>query len=434
MRRRRRRMSYERVIIVGGGRGGVAAAEELRTQGFNGEIMLLSDEQDGPYDRPACSKGLLTGRQRPRDIAMPVHEGARVNWHLGTRVVKVDAVGQTIQTDHEEVYEYDGLVIATGAHPVGLPDWPYGEPGLHVLHSLPDAWALRQDLRDAERVAVVGGGLTGCETACAVRSLAREAVLIDSNPQVMTRALGETVGGMVTEEIRRHGVTMQLGTRVAEVARRRGRWLLRLNDGTDVVADVVVSTVGERPSTEWLSSVEGLDLSDGILCDEQLRVVGAKNMVAAGTVARWPNLRYSSTPGRVGQWIAALEQGRGAARTLLSSDEYGGEPVTLLPRFWSDQFGLRIQAAGVLHPEADVCVTEMRPGRTDVARGGVLVTYVQEGRMVGIVAVNAPKSFTSMTRALLAEPLPALEMPVPEPLPMPTSTPVERRRRLSAVA
>jgi NADPH-dependent 2,4-dienoyl-CoA reductase/sulfur reductase-like enzyme len=407
----------DRVVIVGAGRAGVAAAEELRIQGFEGDLTILCDEKDAPYDRPACSKKILTGHARPRDIRLPVRGGTDARWRLGRRAIGLDAVSRIVYTDTDEEFHYDGLVIATGSRPSPPNNWPIGEPGLHVLHSLSEAWALREDLRDAERVAIVGGGLTGCEAAWAIRSMARDCVLIDSNPQVMTRALGDLVGRLVTAELHREGVYLRLGRRVSQLRPRRRGWLLVLDDGEEIEADVVVATIGDRPDTKWLANTD-IDISDGVLCDESLRVLGADGIVAAGTVARWPNLRFSTTPRRCGQWIAALEQGRAAAQTLM----HGGQwvpPVTLLPRFWSEQFGLRIQVCGDQPKDAVVTVTEMRPGRRDIARAGVLVSYTVEGRLVGVVSVNAAKAFTAMTRALMIN-----NHQIEQPMPMSPAIPM----------
>src|SRR4029450_5366933 len=158
---------------------------------------------------------------------------------------------------------------------------------------------------------------------------------------------------------------------------------------------------GEKPDTRWLQGCQDIDASDGVLCDEALRVVGAEDVVAAGTIARWPNLQYSATPRRVGQWITALEHGRAAARTLLSKGP-PVEPVPPLPRFWSEQFGLRIQVCGMAPTDGEVAITEMRPGRADTARAGVLVSYHLDGVQVGLAAVNAPGPVTPMARAMLA--------------------------------
>jgi NADPH-dependent 2,4-dienoyl-CoA reductase/sulfur reductase-like enzyme len=427
MRRRRRARSYERIVIVGGGRAGVAAAEELRQLGYEGDLIVLCDEPQAPYDRPSCSKGLLTGKLRPKDMWLPIKAGTDIQWRLNTRVVGLDQVAQRVFTAAGEGIPYDGLVIASGTRAVRPEKWPFGKPGLHALHALEDAWALRHALRDARRVAIVGAGLTGCEAACAMRSMARDCVLIDPNAQVMTRALGDTVGTLVTDQLDIEGIKLELNQRVQHIERHRRGWVLQLNRG-EVEADVVIATLGERPDTEWLKGT-GIDISDGVLCDERLRVVGTDQIVAAGSVARWPNLRTGKKPARVGQWIAALEMGQAAARTLMAHDNW--PPIaTVTPRFWSEQAGLRIQVCGDTPAGAEVSITEMRPSRgkraMPDARAGVLVTYNVDHQLVGVVGVNAAHAFTSISRAMLANDAKPYEVPVatPAPLSAPMAPPV----------
>ena len=389
----------DRIVVVGAGPAGMAAADELRRLGFAGDLTLLGDE--APYDRPACSKGLLTGHQSPRDVMLPAPE-APMELRLGRRASALDAVRRQVTTDTGEVFDYDGLVIATGARPTHPAGWPVGEPGLHALHTVADAWAVRQRLREAERVAVIGGGLTGCEAACAAVGMAREAIIIDPKPCLMHRALGEPVGALVTEAHQHSGIETRLGRRVASIeSLRGGHWRLTLDDGERIGADLVLLTAGEKPDTGWLGG-SGLDIRDGVRCDEHLRVRGTDGVVAAGVVARWPNLRFSIEPGRCGQWIAAMEQGRAAAMALLAGDR-PVPPVTLLPRFWSQQGDLRIQGCGLIDPRAEISLTRLRPGRRDAARSGVLAGFYQGGRMVGLVAVNAPHGFTTSTRAMLED-------------------------------
>jgi NADPH-dependent 2,4-dienoyl-CoA reductase/sulfur reductase-like enzyme len=409
------RRNLRRVLVVGAGRAGVAAAEELRRQGFGGEIMVMGDEPAGPYDRPSCSKGLLTGHLRPKDARMVVQDDLAIQWLLGRQAVHLDTARRAVVTDSDEEFRYDGLVIATGARPMWPAGWPSGAPGLYALHGLDDAWALRRALHRAKRVAVLGGGLTGCEVACAVRSMARDCVLIDSKQQLMSRALGEVVGRYVTGVIAGDGVQLRLGRRCQRLERHRRGWALVLDDGSEVVADVVVATIGERPDTGWLDAA-GYDLEDGVRCDENLRVVGGEEVVAAGTVARWPNLRYGIAPRRVGQWIMALEQGRAAAASLLGSD-HPSRPAALVPRFWSEQFGLRIQVCGEVPTDgsAEVSVQRRNHGRRDTARAGVLVGYHRGGEQIGVVAVNAARAFTTIARSMLAAP----PMPAPQPPPRP---------------
>jgi NADPH-dependent 2,4-dienoyl-CoA reductase/sulfur reductase-like enzyme len=406
MRRGLRPAALDRILIVGGGAAGYAAAEELRRSGFSGKLTVIGAEPYLPYDRTACSKGLLTGSKRQSDVFLPVRPDARVEWNTGQRAVALDPVTRTVYTDTGAAYGYDGLVIATGMRPVLPPGWPHGEPGLHTLHDVQDAEALRRDLREAERVVVVGAGLTGCETAYAVLSMSRHCTLVDSNPQVLQGAIGETAGRMVTQQLRHDGVSLRLGRRMRRVQRRFGRWSVQLDNGEAIAADVVVAVLGERPDTEWLAG-SGIDTSDGIRCDEALRVVGTDGtvvdgIVAAGSAASWPNLAYGTEPMRCGHWMEAVEQGRAAAQSLLAG-QFRAAPVSVLPRFWSEQGELRIQVCGQRPPDATEQVSAMQAGRWDIARAGVLVSYWLERRLVGMVAINAPQAFTAGIRMMLAD-------------------------------
>jgi NADPH-dependent 2,4-dienoyl-CoA reductase/sulfur reductase-like enzyme len=298
---------------------------------------------------------------------------------------------------------YDGLVIATGTYGTLPKDWPTGPPGLHLLHDLADAAALRHALGGADRLVVVGGGPTGCEIACVAAGLGRKVMIVHPQRQLMSRNVGDPIGALIAEEHRRAGITLRLGRRVRRVDHGAGAWWLQLDDGEVIATDLILAATGERTAAEWLSGVP-VDADGGILCDPSLRVRGLEGVVAAGSVARWPNLRYGPEPGRTGHWIGALEQGRGAAATLLAPAREA-PPVTLLPRFWSTQRDLRIQVCGRVEPDAEFSVVRLRRRRRDIARAGVIACYLSDGRVIGTIAVNASQAFARAYRAML--PLPA---------------------------
>lgn len=394
-----------RVVVAGGGPAACAAVEELRARGFTGSITVLCGESVGPYDRTACSKGLIDGHQRPADAMLAMPPGA--HWRLGERAVCVDPADRTVTGSSGTAYPYDGLIIATGTTtsiPVG---WPADEPGILQLRTLNDAWAIRKALRGADRVAIIGGGFTGCELACGVVQTARSPVIIDGYRTLLHEAVGPKLGALVSTEHREAGIDVLLDRSVVGVGRRRGRFQLQLDTAEQIDADLVVLATGQRPDTDWLSGA-GFDLTDGVLCDEALRVVGGDGtIVAAGAVARWSNSWYGGNPSRCGQWVSAMEQGCAAARTLLAGDA-DVAPVTLVPRYASLQYRLRIQVAGRPDLGDDVRLTRLRPGRHSPASSGVVATYHRNDQLMGVAAVNAPAPFSTALRELLASPPPPI--------------------------
>jgi len=405
----------QRIVIVGAGGAGWSAALELRRRGYSGALTMLGDES--PYDRPACSKGILSGHQRPKDIGLRLLTGM-LEFRAGHRALELD-LGRRLVATAEGAFEFDGLILATGTMPSVRPDWPIHEPGIHTLHSLDDAWSVRRRLRWTRKVIVIGGGLTGCEAACAAADLGIEVVVVDAAPALMRRAVGLEIGDLVTRShigtsAGRRGITTMLRRRVTAIERSRSRRSMRgghafevtLDDRDVVMGDMVLLTGGERPDTGWLTD-SGLDLRDGVMCDAALRTLAADGsgpiagVVAAGSVACVPRAG-DGRPGRVGQWIAALEGGQVAAATLLAGAA-GSGPVSaasMLPRWWSQQDELRIQACGDVDDGA-LTLTRLRPGHGDRARSGLIGSFHRDGRLVGLVAVNAPHAFTAQARALL---------------------------------
>ena len=389
-----------KVVVAGGGPAAISAVEELRARGFVGGITVLCGEPTPPYDRTECSKGLIDGHRRPADAALTLPTGA--HWRLGERAVEVDPVLRVVTSSAGTDYRYDGLVIATGTRSDIPEGWPVDGAGVFQLRTVNDALAIRRAMRGAGKVAIIGGGLTGCELACGVLQTAREAVIVDGHRTLLGDAVGAELGALVTSEHRTAGIETVLGRAVTDIGRRGGRFRLRLDDGDTVSADMVVLAAGQTPDTGWLDGT-GFDLADGVLCDEALRVVGGDGtVVAAGAVARWPNLRYGAAASRSGHWVAAMEQGCAAARTLLAGDD-NAEPFTLVPRYSSHQYRLRLQVAGRPDLADDVRLARLRQGRHGPARAGVVATYHRDERLVGVAAINAPGQFGAAVRSHYAE-------------------------------
>jgi NADPH-dependent 2,4-dienoyl-CoA reductase/sulfur reductase-like enzyme len=408
-----------RIVIVGGGPAGTAAGEELRRLGFRGQIDLLCEDPHGSYDRPACSKGLITGQQRPRDARIGVTDKRwEISWRLGRSAIGCDLNDRVVWAQTGEGFRFDALVIANGARPMLNSMWS-GAATPHIINNIDDAWRVRAELRNADRVAIVGGGFTGCELACSIKGMGKDVTLVHPRDALMNGVLDGPIGALMTDEHAHDGTDLRLGRRVKAADRMAGQWTLTLDNGDRIYSDMVVMTAGEKPDIGWLGGT-GIDLSDGVRCDEALRALDDEGnvipgVVAAGALAKWPNLRMGGKNSRSGQWISALEQGMAAARTLLAGDA-PVEPATLLPRYWSSQLGLRLQVCGDIGPDTEIRRLERKPGSKHPAKTGVLDCHYRGSRLVGTVAVNAPTEFVEVARGLLAN-KPAFEPSVPMKVP-----------------
>ncbi len=377
-------MRLERVVIVGASLAGLRAAEELRTRGHAGTITIVGDEPHRPYDRPPLSKQVLAGTKPPESTALTAASGSiddlQLDWRLGQTATGLDLGGRTVRLGGGERLPYDGLVIATGAAPKRLPGTDHLD-GVHTLRTLDDCQAIRTALSGSpRRVAVVGAGFIGAEVAATCRGLGIEVSLIEALPVPLERGLGPTMGAVVADLHRDHGVDVRLGVGVVLIEGSERVERVRLTDGAVLDVDLVVIGIGVCPSTEWLEG-SGLILDNGVVCDATCQA--APGVVAAGDVARWPNRRFDEVM-RVEHWDNAIAMGTHAARTLLAGLG-DAEAYTPVPWFWSDQYDRKIQLAGRAGPGDTV---EVVAG--SVAERRFVALYGRDGTVVGVLGMNQP--------------------------------------------
>jgi 3-phenylpropionate/trans-cinnamate dioxygenase ferredoxin reductase component len=405
------------VVIAGAGLGGLRAAEQLRAAGHGGPVTVIGAEPYPPYSRPPLSKELLAAAAGLRPEA--AHEKvafrrrkaiADVTFRLGQPVAAADlAAGKLSLADGEDM-AFDGLVVATGLRPRRLLA-PAAEPGAarvplipgsRVLRTLDDCLALRAALRPGTRLVIVGGGFIGCEVASTALALGCEVTVVEAGPAPMLGVLGEELAVAVQHYHEAAGARFITGQAVTGAAPLTGGGAagLVLGDGTQVPAGVIVEATGSLANVEWLAgggAGAGLDLSDGVLCDNTLAAVqagpragggGRVPVVAVGDVARFPNPLLDEVARRVEHWAMPGETARRAAVTLhalLTGSPAGAAPFTPVPEFWSDQLELRMQSYGTPGVADEARVTEGDPGRlTD----GLVAVYRRGGRHVGTVAFN----------------------------------------------
>lgn len=338
------------IVVVGGGLAALRTVENLRANGWGGEIVVLSDEPDMPYNRPPLSKDLLAGHIRRDELAYALSDNlADVQWRLSCRVVSSDLTEQTLTLDTGERVPYAALVVATGVRSRRLAlSGPHA--GRRVLRTLADADALRAELKPGARIVVLGAGFIGCEVAATARALGCEVDVVAIDPYAMRMPLGDLLGPEMQRRQEAQGIRFHMNRTAVSVAGQDRLEAVVLDDGTRIAADFLVESVGSIPNTEWLDG-NGLDLSNGVLCDEHLRAIGSARVVAVGDVARFANPLFGASPQRIEHWQTAIDTAAIAARTLLHDlDVMAEAPPSLgiMPWFWSDQGAVSLVSYGMI--------------------------------------------------------------------------------------
>jgi NADPH-dependent 2,4-dienoyl-CoA reductase/sulfur reductase-like enzyme len=386
----------ETVVIVGASLAGLRAAETLRSEGFDGSVVVVGAETHLPYDRPPLSKKLLSGEWEADRIMLrkpDAYDDLHLDFRLGRRATAVNLHDRFLTLDDESTIAFDGLVIATGASCRRLPNQPE-LANVFTLRTLDDAFRLRASLQSGSpRVTVIGAGFIGAEVAATARMLGSEVTIVEALPVPLVRALGPTMGSACAEIHRDHDVTVRLGVGVQQLEGTTAVEGVRLADGSVVAADVVVVGIGVVPVTDWLEG-SGLELRDGVVCDAFLSC-GAPGVYAAGDLVRWPNALYGEEM-RVEHWSNASEQGAVAAKNLLA-ERRGAERIAYspVPFFWSDQYDRRIQFLG--RASADDSV-EIVTG--SIADRSFVALYHRNGRFRGVLGMNQPKAVMGYRKLL----------------------------------
>jgi len=367
------------MVVVGGGLTGAKAAETLRSEGFDGRVVLIAEEPERPYERPPLSKDYLNGGKE-RDVIY-VHDAGWYGEHdvelrTGVRAVSLDPAAHEVELAGGERLGYRALLLATGAAPRRLPLPGADLDGVHYLRTAADSDALKASLSSGDRnVVVVGAGWIGLEVAAAARSYGNAVTVVEPQPQPLRAVLGDEIGAVFAQLHRDKGVDLRLSTGVREFRGDGSRVTAVLTDAGEVPADVVVVGVGVVPRTE-LAETGGLEIANGVVVDASLRT-SAPDVYAAGDIAFWPHPRYGRRI-RVEHWANALNGGPAAAKAML------GQEVTYdrLPYFFTDQYDLGMEYSGLSGADASVVTRGDTDGREFIA------FWLEGGRVQAAMNVN----------------------------------------------
>ncbi len=365
------------IVVVGGGLAGASAVNELREQGYDGDVTLVGAEHHTPYERPPLSKGLLLGTDEPD--APFVHAAGWYADHgvtllTGDPVSALDVAGRTVTVGDRPI-AWDRLLLATGAQPRHLAAVDDSGAEVTYLRTLEDSLALKERLGGT--LLVVGAGWIGLEVASAARQAGGSVTVVETAPLPLARVLGPEVAASFASLHREHDVDLRLGTGLDAISAESGRTTARLSDGHELHPDLVVVGIGAGPD-DALAAAAGLATDDGVLVDAALRA-GTADVWAAGDVARHDHPTLGRV--RVEHWDNAIHQGRHAARAMLGDEAaYDRQPY-----FFTDQYDLGMEYVGHVGPEGyDEVVV-----RGDLSGDRVFTAlWLQGGRVVAGMHAN----------------------------------------------
>ncbi|WP_186036690.1 NAD(P)/FAD-dependent oxidoreductase [Burkholderia gladioli] len=382
------------VLIVGAGHAGANCAMELRKAGFEGSVMLLSDETELPYERPPLTKDYFTGDRGGEQIRFRTAEAwleRGIEVRLAHRVEAIEPEAHRVRLADGATLQYGKLVWAAGGTPRRLACEGATLAGVHVIRAKHDIDALKADLAGREHVVIVGGGYVGLEAAASLTKLGGVRVtVVEAQDRLLARVAGEPLSAFIEGEHRARGVEIVTGAQVAALKGRDGRVsAVELADGRSIAADLVIAGIGIVPTAQRLLDA-GAQGGNGVDVDEQCRTT-LPDVYAIGDCARRAHPLVAGAALRIESVPSALEHAQIVAASITGKPA----PKPGVPWFWSTQYDLRIQMAGIPDGYDEVAV------RGDLAARSFLVLYLRGGRLIALDAVNATKDYVQ-GRALLA--------------------------------
>ena len=381
------------VLIVGAGQAAAQLAVSLRQGGYADAIRMVGDEPYPPYQRPPLSKAFLKDRAAVETLFLrgeSYWQDHQVALDLGTPVAAVDFAARRATLADGRTLDFGTLVFATGTRARDLPLPGVTLPGVHTLRRIEDIRRLRPALDRARRVVIVGGGYIGLEVAAVMRQEDREAIVIEAEARVMKRVAGEAVSRFYQAVHGARGVDIRLGARLAAVDGTTQATGVTLASGECIAADLVLVAAGARANDD-LAAAAGLVCEDGILVDDFARTA-APGVYAIGDCTRFHSRRYGRKV-RLECVQNAIDQAKTVAAAILGD----ARPYDPVPWFWSDQYEVKLQIAGLL----DGYDAEETVG--DPAAGKFSVDYRKDGRLIAVDAINDGRAHMLGRRRIAAD-------------------------------
>jgi 3-phenylpropionate/trans-cinnamate dioxygenase ferredoxin reductase component len=368
-------------VIVGTGQAGFQTAASLRSEGYAEPITLIGEEPHIPYNRPPLSKGFVLGTQDAESIELrPVnfYKTHQINLLCGERVVGISRAEKQIEIASGGNLSYDSLVLAVGASNRRLPVSGGDLDGVLYLRSLAEAIFIKKRIEESQRIVVIGGGFIGLELAAVASALGKSVTVIEALPRLMARVVAPIISDFFRELHTSRGVKFLCGSTVTEIRGANGRAQeVVVSDGSIHAADLVLVGIGVVPNIE-LARDAGLAISNGVAVDEFLETAD-KNIFAIGDCAEFPNA-FAGGRVRLESVQNAADQAQCIAKTIAGHRA----KYSSLPWFWTDQYEIKLQMAGISAGH-DRVVTR---GNAEARK--LSVFYFRNGKLIAVDSINRP--------------------------------------------
>jgi 3-phenylpropionate/trans-cinnamate dioxygenase ferredoxin reductase subunit len=379
------------VVVVGAGQAAAQLVASLRSEGFQGAITLIGEEPYVPYQRPPLSKAFLAGElERDRLFIKPqeFYAEAKCEVLLKTRVVAIDRAARKVKLEGGREIPYGTLALTTGSRVRTLPLAGADLPGCYYLRGIEDVEKLQALLKEGKRLTVIGAGYIGLEVAAVANKHKLKVTVLEAMPRVMARSASEPVSKFYEDEHRKHGVDIRCDTKVNAIISRDGALAVQTSGG-DVPADFVLIGIGIVPNAE-LAKAAGLEVDNGIVVDEFART-SDPHIYAIGDCAHLPCPHSTTARVRLESVQNAIDQAKHAALAICGK----AKPYVDVPWFWSDQYDLKLQIAGLGGAGDEIVL------RGDPATRSFAVFHLRNGAVAAVEAVNAAPEYM-MGRRLIA--------------------------------
>ena len=367
-----------KIVVVGGGNAGMQVADSLRREGFEGPIDILCEEAQLPYQRPPLSKKFLEGALAEERLNLrpeSYYEKKDVALHLNATATSINREAKCAETADGQRFDYDKLVLATGARVREMPG-TNAEDGLLYIRTVSDVKKLQQRLQDGMKIIIVGGGFIGLETAATLTALGHTVTVLEAMPQIMPGLVAPELAGFFKARHASKGVDVREDIRVEGITRTGDNgYEVALAGGDVLSADLVIVGIGVIPNTE-LAEAAGLETDRGISANAQMQT-NDPDIYAVGDCAHAMHMRFGA-PTRLESVQNAVDQATAAAKAIAGN----AVDYDALPWFWSDQYDIKLQMAGLSRGYDDMVV------RGDMESGQFSLCYFKDDALIAVDSVN----------------------------------------------